>query len=117
MVGQGLWTIIDGAAHGAPNLKDVTGPVGLVSVVGEASRSGIGYILSLAAFISVNLAVINLIPIPALDGGRLVIVALEAIIRRPAPRIAMQTLNALGIFLILLLMVVVTYNDVARLIA
>ena len=117
VVGQGLWTIIDGAAHGAPNLKDVTGPVGLVSVVGEASRSGIGYVLSLAAFISVNLAVINLIPIPALDGGRLVIVALEAIIRRPAPRIAMQTLNALGIFLILLLMVVVTYNDVARLIA
>jgi regulator of sigma E protease len=117
VVGQGLWTIIDGTVHGAPDLKDVTGPVGLVSVVGEASRSGIGYVLSLAAFISVNLAVINLIPIPALDGGRLVIVALEAIIRRPAPRMAVQTLNALGIFLILLLMVIVTYNDIARLIA
>ncbi|MDB5238378.1 MAG: hypothetical protein JWM46_648 [Candidatus Kaiserbacteria bacterium] len=117
LVGQGLWTIIDGTIHGAPDLKNVTGPVGLVSVVGEASKSGIGYILSLAAFISVNLAVINLIPIPALDGGRLVIVALEAIMRRPAPRLAVQILNALGIFLILLLMVVVTYNDIARLFA
>lgn len=117
LVGQGLWAIADGAIHGAPNLKDVTGPIGLVSVVGEASRSGIGYVLSLAAFISVNLAVINLIPIPALDGGRLVVVALEAIIRRPAPRLAVQILNGLGILLILLLMVVVTYNDIGRLLA
>ncbi|MFA7309964.1 MAG: site-2 protease family protein, partial [Candidatus Paceibacterota bacterium] len=84
-------------------------------VVGEASRSGIGYVLSLAAFISVNLAVINLIPIPALDGGRILVVALEALLRRPAPRLAVQILNALGIALIIILMITVTYNDIARL--
>lgn len=117
IVTQGLGKIVGGLLRGAPNLRDVTGPVGLVSVVGEASRSGIGYVLSLAAFISVNLAVINLIPIPALDGGRIVVVALEALLRRPAPRLAVQVLNALGIALIILLMVTVTYNDIARLLA
>jgi regulator of sigma E protease len=117
IVCQGLGKIVAGALQGAPNLRDVTGPIGLVSVVGEASRSGVGYILSLAAFISVNLAVINLIPIPALDGGRTVVVALEAALRRPAPRLAVQILNALGIALIILLMVTVTYNDIARLLA
>jgi regulator of sigma E protease len=115
LVTKGLGHIIGGALQGAPDLKGVTGPVGLVSVVGEASRSGIGYVLSLAAFISVNLAVINLIPIPALDGGRLMVVGLESIMRRSAPRLAVQMLNALGIALIILLMITVTYNDIARL--
>ena len=73
--------------------------------------------LSLAAFISVNLTIINLIPIPALDGGRLVIVGVESVLRRPAPRLAVQMLNALGIALIILLVIVVTYQDIARLIA
>jgi regulator of sigma E protease len=117
IVFHGLWTILVGALHGAPDLRNVTGPVGLVSVVGEASHQGIGYVMSLAAFISVNLAVINLIPIPALDGGRLLVVIIESILRRPAPRLAIQTLNALGVALIITLMVVVTYHDIARLIA
>ncbi|MDO8514812.1 MAG: M50 family metallopeptidase [bacterium] len=116
-VGSDLWTLARGALHGAPDLAGVVGPVGIVSYVGEASQSGFGAILLLAALISVNLAIINLIPIPALDGGRLVILAVEAIMRRDAPRLALQLLNALGIGLIILLMVVVTYNDVGRLLA
>lgn len=114
---SGLWTIVKGALRGAPDLQNVTGPIGLVSAVGDASRNGIGYVLSLAAFISVNLAVINLIPIPALDGGRLLVVGIEAVLRRAAPRLAMQTLNALGIALIIILMMTVTYHDIARLVA
>jgi len=117
VVCKGIWTLISDAFRGAPNLQDVVGPVGLVGVVGEAAHSGWGYVLSLAGFISVNLAVINLIPIPALDGGRLVIVALEGVLRRPAPKLAVQLLNTLGIALIILLMITVTYNDIARLIA
>lgn len=115
VVADGLWTIISGALHGAPNLRDVVGPVGLVSAVGDAASNGWGYILSLAGFISINLVIINLIPIPALDGGRLVIVILESALRRPAPRLAVQILNALGIALIIILMLAVTYNDIVRL--
>src|SRR3989338_3887194 len=117
VVCKGIWTLISDAFRGSPNLQDVVGPVGLVGVVGEAAHSGWGYVLSLAGFISVNLPVINLIPIPALDGGRLVIVALEGVLRRPAPKLAVQLLNTLGIALIILLMITVTYNDIARLIA
>ncbi|MBV9159413.1 MAG: site-2 protease family protein [Candidatus Kaiserbacteria bacterium] len=112
----GLWNIIKTAAHGAPDLQHVTGPVGLVSYVAEASRSGLGYVLSLAGFISINLAVINLIPIPALDGGRLLIVGIEALMRRNAPRLALQLLNTLGVALIIMLMVTVTYHDIIRLV-
>ncbi len=112
---QGLGELAYDAVHGHPNLQDVVGPVGLVSAVGDASSAGIGYVLSLAGFISLNLVVINLIPIPALDGGRLLIVAIEAIRRREAPKLLVQILNTLGIALIIVLMVTVTYHDVVRL--
>lgn len=112
---QGLWTLIDRAIHGAPDISDVIGPVGLVSAVGDAAHNGWGNVLALAAFISLNLAVINLIPIPALDGGRLVLLGIEAVMRRPAPRVAVLILNALGVSIIGLLMITVTFNDIARL--
>lgn len=112
---SGLWDIVKSALRGSPDLANVSGPVGIVSAVGDAAGSGWGYVLALAAFISVNLAIINLIPIPALDGGRLVIVGIEALMRREAPKLAMQILNALGIALIIMLMITVTYQDITRL--
>ncbi len=115
LVGSGLGIIISQSFRGDLDLNQITGPVGLVGVVGETSKNGLGALLSLAAFISVNLAVINLIPIPALDGGRLVVVGLEALMRRKAPMLAVRLLNTVGIAAIILLMVVVTYNDVLRL--
>ena len=117
IVGGDLWTLVQGAIEGAPNLSEVVGPVGIVSYVGDAAQNGIGAVLTLAALISVNLAIINLIPIPALDGGRLFVLIIESILRRDAPRLAVQILNALGIALILLLMFVVTYQDIARLLS
>lgn len=112
-----LWSLVAGAAAGAPDLSEVVGPVGIVSYVGSASQNGAGAVLMLAALISVNLSIINLIPIPALDGGRLAVLALEAVMRRRAPKLAVQLLNTAGISLVVLLMVVVTYHDIARLLA
>lgn len=112
---SGLWHIFSTSVRGAPDLANVSGPVGLAGAVGDAARNGLGYLMSLAAFISINLAVINLIPIPALDGGRLVVVIIESILRKSAPRLAMQLLNALGIALIIILMITVTYHDIAHL--
>lgn len=116
-VGSDLSTLARGLFRGAPDLSEVVGPVGIVNYVGDASHNGFGSVLLLAALISVNLAIINLIPIPALDGGRLLVLAIEAVLRRDAPRLAIQLLNALGVALIVLLMFVVTYNDIARLLA
>ena len=117
LVGKGLFTLIRDSLRGTADLQSVTGPIGLVTAVGEASQNGFGYLLSLAAFISVNLAIINLIPIPALDGGRLVVVAVESVMRRSAPKLAVQLLNTVGLAFIILLMITVTYNDIVRLIA
>ncbi len=114
---EGLWGLVRDAAAGKPSLKNIVGPIGLVNYVGNASRHGVGQVLALAGFISINLAVINLVPIPALDGGRLFLLGIEAIIRRPPHRFAVQALNFLGIALIVFLMVTVTYNDIARLLA
>lgn len=97
-----------------PDLGGVVGPVGIVNYVGQASQTGAGAVLLLAGLISVNLAIINLIPIPALDGGRLFILLIESIMRRDVSRLAVQLLNAAGIALIVILMLVVTYHDIAR---
>ena len=110
-----LLTLLRGALRGAPDLSAVIGPVGIVGYVGEASQNGLGAVLMFAALISINLTIINLIPIPALDGGRLLVLGIESLMRRSAPRLAVQTLNALGIGLIILLMLIVTYNDIGRL--
>lgn len=114
---KGLWKLVRDAAGGAPNIKEIVGPVGLFDYVGNASRHGVGQVLALAAFISVNLAIINLVPIPALDGGRLFLLGLEAVIRRPPPHFVVNIFNAAGILLIIVLMLAVTYNDVARLLS
>src|SRR3989344_531186 len=72
--------------HAVPlqaDLSQVSGPIGIVSIVSDASSQGFISIISLMALISINLALINLVPFPALDGGRLLFVAIETIIRRP----------------------------------
>lgn len=114
-VAVGLYNLIADALTGRGSLEGVVGPVGLTTVVGDAARHGIGNVLGLAAFISVNLALINLIPVPALDGGRLAIIIAEAIRRRPVPMIALSLLNVSGFAVVILLMIAVTYNDIARL--
>lgn len=117
LISGDLWKLIQGAAQGSLDISEVIGPVGIVGYVGEASQNGFGTVLLLAAMISVNLAIINLIPIPALDGGRLLVLLIETTIRRSAPRLVTHMFNALGIGLIVLLMLVVTYNDIGRLLA
>ncbi|MFH1178135.1 MAG: M50 family metallopeptidase [bacterium] len=98
------------------DLSQVAGPVGIIGVVGGASADGFGNLLSIMAIISINLALINLIPIPALDGGRLLFVIIESIIRRPIrPNIA-RTINSIGFAFLVLLMVIVTAHDIFRMV-
>lgn len=98
------------------NLADVSGPVGIAGAVGNAYAHGIASLLSIAAIISINLAIINLLPVPALDGGRLLFVIIEGIIRRPIEPVIAVTVNSIGFGLLILLMVVVTGSDILKLI-
>jgi regulator of sigma E protease len=97
------------------DLSAVAGPVGIAGLVGEASALGFTYLLTFTAFISLHLAVINMIPFPALDGGRLLIVLIEGVVRRRIAPAVVNTMNTAGFILLLALMALVTYNDIVRL--
>jgi regulator of sigma E protease len=111
----GLYTLLRNTVRGTADFSDVAGPVGIVGLVGDAASYGITSLLMFTAMISLNLAVINLLPVPALDGGRLVFVAIEAITRRPLNPIWTIRLNLLGFALLMILMVVITWHDIAKL--
>jgi regulator of sigma E protease len=96
-------------------LGAIAGPIGIYNLIGDASRLGFVYLLNFVALISVNLAILNLLPFPALDGGRLLFVAIEAIIRRPIKPVIANTLNTIGFGLLLLLMAVIAVSDVFKL--
>ncbi len=102
---------------GDADFSDVSGPVGIVGIVGDASTLGFAHVLSLVALISINLAVINLLPFPALDGGRLFFIIIEAIKGSPIKPVIANTANGIGFILLILLMVVVTYSDIVKIIA
>jgi len=110
----GLFNFFWSAITFNADFSEISGPVGIFSVVSEARSLGFIYLVSLVAVISINLGIINLVPFPALDGGRLLFVAIEALLRRKiAPR-AVQVANTLGFTLLILLMVVVTVHDILK---
>lgn len=111
----GLSSFLASAFTLSANIEEVTGPIGIAGMVGDAAEFGFVTLMVFTAFISLNLAVINLLPIPALDGGRLLFVIAEAIIRRPINPEWMARVNLAGFALLILLMVAVTYNDLLRL--
>ncbi|MDB4992210.1 MAG: hypothetical protein JWL75_455 [Parcubacteria group bacterium] len=112
----GLATFFGQAITLHANLSQVSGPVGIAGAVGNAYAQGAAALMSIAAIISINLAIINLLPLPALDGGRLLFVIIEAIIRRPIKPSVAATVNGIGFALLLLLMVVVTGSDIWKLV-
>jgi len=95
---------------------ELSGPVGIVTVIGEASTYGLMNVLLLTAYLSVNLGLLNLLPIPALDGSRIVFLAIEGLRGKPFDREKEGMVHAIGLMLLLGLMVLVTYQDIARLI-
>lgn len=111
----GLKTFFADAFMWKADFSQVSGPVGIVDYVGAAASFGFATLLNFIAVISINLAVINLIPFPALDGGRVFFIIIETIIRRPIkPKVA-NLVNAIGFFILISLMVVITYRDILKL--
>lgn len=96
------------------NVNDFGGPVAMYAGTSQATHYGLNGVLSFLAALSINLGIVNLLPIPALDGGKLLLNIVEAIIRRPIPEKVEVGVTLVGFGLLLLLMILVTYNDIQR---
>lgn len=108
---EGLVGVVSSAFQGANVLESLSGPIGIAKIVGERSEYGVAAVLTLVAVLSINLAIFNILPLPALDGGRMVVVIIEAISRKKIPFKYYSWVNVVGFVLLMLLLVVVTIND------
>ncbi len=111
-----LWHLITGAFTGTADVSNLAGPIGIVGLVGDASRMGIIYLLSFTALISINLGIVNLIPFPALDGGRLLFLLIEKIHGGRVNYKLQNAINFVGFALLIILMLFISYHDIVRLI-
>lgn len=111
-----LISMIGGLLSGdTSEARSVTGPVGIVPVVGDALSVGFSFLVIIMALISINLAIINLLPFPALDGGRLLFILIEAIKGSPINHKTASWVNASGFFILILLMILITVRDISNL--
>lgn len=94
---------------------EVAGPIGVAQMAGEVAQMGIIPLLQFAAFLSINLGLINLLPVPVLDGGHLVTLAVEGLRGKPLSNSKMQIVQMIGFVLLMMLLIMATFKDVARL--
>ena len=100
---------------GQLSLNNLSGPVGIYNVVGEASKYGILTMMNLVGLLCVNVGFINILPLPAFDVGRLLFLIIEKIKGKPIDAKIENTIHSVGMILLMILMVVITYNDIMRL--
>ena len=103
---------LKGIVSGRYGIKEVSGPIGVGEALGEAAGMGVQTLLSLTVLLAMNLGVFNLLPVPALDGGRFVFLIIEGIRRKPVPKNVEAAVNGIGMIVLLTLVVVVAFKDV-----
>jgi len=116
MLGQtfaGLGTMVNGLFHGKVS-QDLTGPIGIAVLTNEVRQFGVVSLLQFMAFLSISLAALNILPLPALDGGRTVFVLWSAITKRPVSQKAEAIIHAVGFYGLLLMVVLISIRDVRR---
>jgi regulator of sigma E protease len=113
-----VWDSLVGLLTGRYGVDQMSGPVGITTEIGNAAKANDGGImlLSLSALIAVNLGVMNLLPIPVLDGGHILFLVIEAIRRKPVKRQVREYVQLVFMLLLLLLMVMITFSDVTKLV-
>lgn len=100
---------------GGISLNQLSGPVGIYSVVGESRAMGIANLIYLMAFLSINVGFINLLPIPAFDGGHILFIIIELIKGSPVKPELENKIHAVFLTLLMILMIFITFNDILRL--
>jgi regulator of sigma E protease len=106
--------LIQGIFMGQGVPESLAGPVGIAKLTGEASRMGFAYLMQFTALLSLNLAVINFVPIPALDGGRVLFLIIEKIKGKPVKRDVEAIIHNIFFFLLIILIIVVTFRDISK---
>ena len=110
-----MFTTLKELFTGGVAVKELSGPVGIYTIVGEQAKQGFESIMYLIAFLSINVGVINLLPFPAFDGGRVLFLIIEKITGKAIPTKVENMVNNIGFMLLMLLMLSVTFNDILRL--
>ncbi len=110
----GYATIIKNAVLTGKAGTELSGPVGIAVITGQAAKLGLTYLLQFVALISINLAILNIIPFPALDGGRLLFIIIEKIKGKPVHKKIENAVNSVGFALLILLMIYVTTKDIIK---
>lgn len=116
MILDSLWKTVVTLVTKGTVPKDIAGPIGIFQITGEVAKSGFLAVLQFLGILSVNLAIINILPLPALDGGRLVLLGYEAVTRKKLNPKVELAVNNIGMALLLGLMVLITINDILRLV-
>lgn len=114
---RAVWESLGMLVTGQVGVDQLSGPVGVAEIMADTAKYSMRAFLHMVAFISINLGVMNLLPLPALDGGRLVFLILEGIRRKPVPPKYEGYVHAAGLALLLVLMVYITGQDIFRIIA
>ena len=110
-----MWDTIKYLFKGKVGVNQLSGPVGIYSIVDSQAEQGLEAILYLMAYLSINVGLINLLPLPAFDGGRILFLFIEKMFRKPVSKRVEGIIHSIGFFLILALLVYVTFNDIIRL--
>lgn len=109
-----MGTVLGDLFSGRTGAGEFVGVVGLTGIVGQAARAGMEMVFFLVAFITLNLGIINLLPLPALDGGRIVFAVIEMVFRKKVNPMIENYIHAVGFFLLMGLIIFITYNDIMR---
>jgi regulator of sigma E protease len=109
----GFYSLLSGIFHGAGVDGAVSGPVGVAVMTGEVAHMGFIYLIQFVAVLSLNLAVLNILPIPALDGGRLFFVLIATLLRRPVKARVEQWAHLIGFVALMILVISVTVKDLS----
>lgn len=110
-----LLSVIGGEMSFGEIGKSVAGPLFIAKMSGAVAQQGIANLLVFASFISINLAIVNLLPIPVLDGGHLVYLTIESFRGKPLSRATLETVQRIGFFILIAIMLIATYNDISNL--
>lgn len=113
-IGKTIFLSLKDLITGAVSPDNLSGPVGIVNEINTAAKVGIEYLLYLMALITINLGIFNLLPIPALDGGRILFIVIESIIGKPVSPKYEGLIHGIGFLLLILLMIYVTGNDIFK---
>ncbi|OGW75079.1 MAG: RIP metalloprotease RseP [Omnitrophica bacterium RBG_13_46_9] len=108
---KGLWLLITG---GMPLKESVAGPIGIAFLIGQAAKLGFIYLLSIMAHINVALAVFNLLPIPILDGGHILFLAIERLRGRPVSPRAQEMVGQIALYILIAFALFISWNDITR---